>query len=106
MDDCAVCPFRQSRGPCGPDCTPEPWTLDHQVHLFAQTESRPGPLTDDGGRWMERQPTGKVHIVCQCGYASGLIDRTELESTVAGLAADHGPGPTGPPTNAQVTALD
>jgi hypothetical protein len=68
---------------------PVPWTLDHQVHVFAQTESRPGPLTDEGERWMERQPTGKVMVVCTCGYSSGLIDRTELEATVAGLEPEH-----------------
>lgn len=69
--------------------TPEPWTLDHGVHLFAQTESRPGPLTDEGERWMERQRTGKAMVVCTCGYTSGLIDRAELEATVSGLATEH-----------------
>lgn len=74
---------------------PESWTLDHAIHLFAQTESRPGPLTDEGEQWMEQQPTGKVMVVCQCGYTSGLIDRADMESTVAGLAAEHGPTPAG-----------
>ncbi|MEW2424848.1 hypothetical protein AB0911_30410 [Streptomyces nigra] len=68
-----------------------PWTLDHQVHLFAQTESRPGTLTDEGEQWMERQPTGKVMVVCQCGYNSGLIDRAELRRTVSELQHEHGP---------------
>lgn len=95
MDDCAVCPFRSGRGPCGPDCTPEPWALDHPVHLFAQTESRPGTLTDEGKRWVERQRTGKAMVICTCGYTSGLIDRTDLESTVAGLAAEHSAAPAG-----------
>lgn len=77
------------------DCirTPEAWTLDHNVHVFAQTESRPGPLTDEGERWMEGQRTGKVMVVCRCGYSSGLIDHTELETTVAGLPAEHDPRP-------------
>lgn len=70
--------------------TPEPWTLDHLVHVFAQSESRPGPLTGEGERWMERQRTGKVMVVCTCGYSSGLIDHAELEDTVASLAAEHG----------------
>jgi hypothetical protein len=74
---------------------PEPWTLDHYMHAFAQTESRPGPLTDEGECWMERQQTGKVMVVCSCGYSSGLIDAAELESTVAGLAAEHTPTPAG-----------
>jgi hypothetical protein len=69
--------------------TEQPWTLDHEVTLFAQTESRPGPLTDEGEQWMERQHTGKVHVVCQCGYASGLIDRTELKATVTAVQAEH-----------------
>lgn len=67
----------------------EPWTLDHQVHVFAQTESRRGPATAEGEQWMERQQTGKVMAVCNCGYSSGLIDRTELQATVVGLADDH-----------------
>ncbi|NUP16619.1 MAG: hypothetical protein HOZ81_11020 [Streptomyces sp.] len=71
--------------------TPEPWALDHQVHAFAQTESRPGPLTAEGERWMERQPTGKVMVVCTCGYSSGLIDGAELENTVAALQEGHAP---------------
>lgn len=75
------------------DCiqAPAPWALDHLVHVFAQTESRPGPLTDEGERWMERQQTGKVMVVCTCGYSSGLIDHAELEDTVASLAAEHTP---------------
>lgn len=69
----------------------KPWTLDHQVHAFAQTESRPGALTDEGERWIERQQTGKAMVVCTCGYTSGLIDRADLEDTVASLAAEHTP---------------
>jgi hypothetical protein len=68
---------------------PQPWTVDHDVHVFAQTESRPGPPTDEGEQWMECQNTGKVMVLCRCGYTSGLIDRTELEATVSGLAAEH-----------------
>ncbi|MDX2948884.1 hypothetical protein [Streptomyces caniscabiei] len=74
------------------------WTLDHDVHVFAQTESRPGPLTDEGERWKECRQTGKVMVLCRCGYTSGLIDRTELEPTVVALAAEHG----NDRTNAQV----
>ncbi|MFF0136756.1 hypothetical protein ACFYRN_09945 [Streptomyces sp. NPDC005227] len=69
--------------------TTESWTLDHEVHAFARTESRPGEPTADGERWMERQTTGKVMVVCTCGYSSGLIDHTELTSTVASLAEQH-----------------
>ncbi|MFE9764628.1 hypothetical protein ACFYPC_08875 [Streptomyces sp. NPDC005808] len=78
-----------------PSAAPGNWTLDHQVHAFAQTESRPGPLTDEGEQWMERQQTGKVMVVCTCGYSSGLIDHTEMEATVAGLAPEHAPTPVG-----------
>ncbi|MEE1763689.1 hypothetical protein [Streptomyces sp. SP18BB07] len=74
-------------------CTASPgsdhWALDHDVHVFAQTESRPGPLTDEGERWKECRQTSKVMVLCRCGYFSGLIDRTKLESTVATLAAEH-----------------
>lgn len=66
-----------------------PWALDHQVHLLAQTESRPGPPTDKGEQWMECQRTGKAMVVCTCGYNSGLIDRADLEATVAALADEH-----------------
>lgn len=65
---------------------PEPWALDHQVHLLAQTESRPGPVTEEGERWAERRQTGKVMVVCNCGYSSGLIDPDELKDTVAAHA--------------------
>lgn len=91
----------------GPLTPPEParadategWTLDHQLHALAQTETRPGPLTDEGERWMDRQHTGKVMIVCTCGYSSGLIDRTELTSTLAGLAEEHTGRPIAPNVN-------
>ncbi|WP_431997777.1 hypothetical protein [Streptomyces fungicidicus] len=73
----------------------QPWTLDHFIHLFAQTESRPGPVTEEGERWMERQQTGKVMVVCACGYSSGLIDHTEVKATVTSLAEEHGAVPTG-----------
>lgn len=87
--DCAACPLRESRGACGPGCTPEPWVVDHQVHLFTQSESRLGLPTEQGERWKECQRTGKVMVVCTCGYSSGLIDRTELTSTLRSLAGDH-----------------
>lgn len=66
-----------------------PWTLDHDLHLFAQTESRPGLLDAEGNEWMDCRPTGKVMVLCRCGYTSGPIDRTELEATVSGLAGEH-----------------
>ncbi len=66
-----------------------PWLVDHEVHVFAQTESRRGALTDEGERWMDRQSTGKVMVVCTCGYNSGLIDHAELQDTVASLADKH-----------------
>ena len=74
---------------------PSPWALDHLVHLIAQTESRPGSLTDEGEQWMERQQTGKVMVVCNCGYNSGLIDHAELEDTMAGLTPEHQPAADG-----------
>ena len=55
--------------------TSQPWTMDHDLSLLAQTQSRPG---DDG--WMERRPTGKVRAVCACGYDTGLVERSELPS--------------------------
>lgn len=73
--------------------TTQPWTIDHSVHLFAQTESRPGPVTDEGEQWMERQHTGKVNVVCACGYTSGLIDGAEAEELVETLATEHAPRP-------------
>ena len=55
------------------DTMPEPWTLDHQLHILAQTESRPGA---DG--WVERRRTDKVRAICSCGYDSGLVARADL----------------------------
>lgn len=72
-----------------PGAEPGSWSLDHEVHVFAQTESRPGPLTAEGERWKECRQTGKVMAVCTCGYSSDLIERAEMESTVAALADDH-----------------
>ncbi|MET9734297.1 hypothetical protein ABZZ79_27760 [Streptomyces sp. NPDC006458] len=71
------------------------WVLDHRLHVFAQTESRPGPVNAEGEQWLECRPTGKAVIVCQCGYTSGLINRAEARATVQGLAAEHGPTPWG-----------
>lgn len=97
---CERSPFELPRGDrmtveaehvtCPVSPSSEPWTLDHDVHVFAQTESRPGPLTDEGERWKECRQTGKVMVLCRCGYGSGLIDRTELQRTVAELATEHG----------------
>lgn len=55
--------------------TGQAWTLDHEVHLLAQTESR---LGEDG--WVERRPAGKIRAVCSCGYDSGLVDRGTLSA--------------------------
>ncbi|WP_326729721.1 hypothetical protein [Streptomyces phaeochromogenes] len=65
------------------DGTPEPWALDHHLHTLAQSEARPGA---DG--WMERRPTGKVWILCPCGYSTGLVDKAELPDIEA-LRAEH-----------------
>jgi hypothetical protein len=91
-------PRRTPASPPPPPPGSKSWALDHDIHVFAQTESRPGPLTDEGERWMECRQTGKVMVLCRCGYISGLIDRIELEHTVAGLAAEH----SNDHTNAQV----
>ncbi|MDX3047567.1 hypothetical protein PV378_13795 [Streptomyces scabiei] len=66
----------------------EPWTMSHQLHVFNQVESRPGPPDDEGTRWMERRTTGKATAVCSCGYSSGLVDRGDLPPVDA-LAAEH-----------------
>ncbi|MGW3416474.1 hypothetical protein [Streptomyces phaeochromogenes] len=66
----------------------EPWVLDHQLHLLAQIESRPGLPDAKGDRWMDRRTTGKVMAVCTCGLNTGLVDRGELPS-IEQLAAEH-----------------
>lgn len=68
----------------------ETWTLDHQLTVLAQTESRPGPLTDEGEQWKQSRPTGKAMAVCSCGYTSGLVDRAALP-TNDDLAEHHSP---------------
>lgn len=71
------------------------WALDHWLTVLAQTESRPGPLTDEDERWMERRHTGKAMAVCTCGRSSGLIDRADQERTVAELQhTEHAPTAT------------
>ncbi|TKS96219.1 hypothetical protein [Streptomyces lasalocidi] len=84
-------PQPSGQGPAHSDPASQAWTLDHNVHVFAQTESRPCGLTAEGERWLERRQTGKVMVVCSCGYSSGRIDHTELKATMAGLAAEHAP---------------
>lgn len=66
------------------------WVLDHNIHLFARTEFRPDSLTE-GERWMERRQTGKVMVVCSCGYSSAPIDHTELRPLLEQLADEHTP---------------
>jgi len=67
----------------------QPWTLDHNLTWLAQTESRPGPVTDEGEQWMECRPTSRAMVVCACGYTSGLIERSEVRATVERLADEH-----------------
>lgn len=68
----------------------ETWTIDHQLHALIQIESRPGPLTDEGVRWMERRLTGKAVAACSCGYSTGLVDSGTLPN-IEELAVEHGP---------------
>jgi len=76
-------------GPLKPlDTLPEPWTMDHSLHVLMQIESRPLPPNDKGERWTERRLTGKATAVCSCGYSSGLIDTSELPR-VEQLAIEH-----------------
>jgi hypothetical protein len=70
--------------------TNQAWALDHNLAVLAQTESRPGPITDEGERWMERKATGKAMVVCACGYSAGLVDRSELPTNEE-LAPHHHP---------------
>ncbi|WP_329471692.1 hypothetical protein OIE75_20310 [Streptomyces sp. NBC_01723] len=66
----------------------QPWAPDHHLYLLARTESRPAPTGTNGEQWMEYRHTGKVTIVCACGYNTGLVDApTGLDYEA--LAAEH-----------------
>lgn len=67
---------------------PEPWSMDHQLHVLNQIESRPGQPDGNDERWMERRLTGKAIAVCPCGLNTGLVDSSELPDLQA-LAAEH-----------------
>ena len=75
---------------------PQPWAVDHQLHVLYQTESRPEPPNTDGDQWMERRRTGKAMAVCPCGYTSGLVDTPALPDPAA-LTAAHPDVYTPPP---------
>lgn len=68
---------------------PEPWTLDHRLHVFNQIESRPGQPNEKGEQWMERRLTGLVLAVCNCGFNTGWIPRDQLPSS-GELLGRHG----------------
>lgn len=61
----------------------EPWTLEHDVHLFIQNEVRPGP-----SMWLERRLAGKANVVCACGFTTGWVTRDQLP-TREQLSAEH-----------------
>lgn len=67
---------------------PEPWSMDHQLHVLIQIEARAGQPNDKGERWMERRLTGEAIAVCSCGYSTGLVDSSSLPN-VEELAAQH-----------------
>lgn len=58
----------------------EPWTVDHDVTLFAQNRTRPGPTDDTGDRWAEYEYTGLMLAVCNCGMNTGWINRDKMPS--------------------------
>ncbi|MGW2261440.1 hypothetical protein ACWCXE_27100 [Streptomyces sp. NPDC001780] len=61
----------------------EPWTVDHQVTLHAQTRSRPSPADAAGDQWTEREHTGLMLAVCNCGLNTGWIPRDQMPSHAA-----------------------
>lgn len=56
----------------------QPWTIDHRVTLFQQTKSRPGPVDGNGDQWVEREATGLMLAVCNCGYTTGWIPKADM----------------------------
>jgi hypothetical protein len=61
------------------------WTAQHRLALYNQIET--GPPTSDG--WATNRAAGRVHLLCNCGYSSGWIDRKDLPSPDQ-LKAEHG----------------
>lgn len=61
----------------------EPWTIDHNVTLFQQTKGRPGPVDGKGDQWVEREATGLMLAVCNCGLNTGWIDREVMPDQAA-----------------------
>ncbi|MBC2904019.1 hypothetical protein [Streptomyces cupreus] len=64
---------------------PQPWTTPHELRVFKQWERRP----DGASGWMEAQPTGQVHLLCNCGYSTGWIQHEQMPSREQ-LVAEHG----------------
>lgn len=56
----------------------EPWTLNHDPHIWRQHEARPGPPDKDGVRSTERRFTGLGTATCSCGYTTGLVPKEQL----------------------------
>lgn len=69
--------------------TPDVWTKQHELHLHNQVETKPGEPEADGTAWMDARSAGMVHLLCNCGYSTGWIPRSDMPSREQ-LQADHG----------------
>jgi hypothetical protein len=65
------------------------WTAQHRLALYNQIETTAGPVTERGQQWAETRGTGRVHLLCNCGWTSGWIDRKDMPSPEQ-LKAEHG----------------
>ncbi|MFD5874023.1 hypothetical protein [Streptomyces sp. NPDC060322] len=67
---------------------PGPWAKQHELHVYNQTEARPGKPEADGTAWMDVRSAGMVHLLCNCGYSTGWISRRDMPS-LEQLQTDH-----------------
>lgn len=51
----------------------EDWVLEHNFQARAQMRSRPGPVDEQGRRWMLRERTGLISYQCNCDYGTGWV---------------------------------
>ncbi|MEU2077116.1 hypothetical protein [Streptomyces sp. NPDC013489] len=65
------------------------WTAQHRLSVYRQVETTAGPVTERGQVWADTRPTGRVHLLCNCGWSSGWIDHTDMPSREQ-LQVEHG----------------
>ncbi|MFE7966144.1 hypothetical protein ACFU0X_24430 [Streptomyces cellulosae] len=67
----------------------EGWVRGHRLYVHQQTEARAGQRDTTGARWQETRGTGRLAVVCNCGYSTGWIARENMPN-LDQLRSEHG----------------